>query len=578
MASIGRWLYRLFDDEEIEEEIGYPEELNPFADDEENEQEKDYPEELNPFANEEDDEHDPGIVNQSSLELYHGINSPAINGSSSTVHLANEEKTEDMKDESGQQEVEYPESLNPFSSEDDEHEYPEELNPFAHEEDDEAAIEDGENEQYGDSYLDELNPFADNEEDAADTVKGIQCSPEFAPQLAPPASNGSSSTVHLANEEKTEDMKDESGQQEVEYPESLNPFSSEDDEHEYPEELNPFAHEEDDEAAIEDGENEQYAPPASNGSSSTVALPIDEKAKDGKNEREQQEHEYPDSLNPFANEDDENEYPEELNPFAEEDEDAADTAIVNQCSPEFAPELTPPAISGSSSTVPLANEEKAEDRKDESEQQEDEYPDILNPFGNEDDENDYPDELNPFAADDVDAADTAKVNQSSLELAPEQTPPAINGSSSTLPLANERKKAKSIKKYHAPDPPVVEGITPKEESAPGTFETADPVPLTYKVEDYDKALNPFASEDKEASGDTTEKRQSSLAQLTAATIDGRSSLNVSAKGERKSKSSKKRRAPDPPVPNGDSASSNNLATEKSEEQKKSPALPDRKSH
>ncbi|KAG8185262.1 hypothetical protein JTE90_023875 [Oedothorax gibbosus] len=324
--------------------------------------------------------------------------------------------------------------------------------------------------------------------------------------------------------------------------------------------------------------------PAINGSSLLVSLPNEEKADDGKDESEQQEVEYPDILNPFANENEENEYPEELNPFADESDVEADPAEVNQCSPELAPELTPPAINGSSSTVPLPNEENTDDEKDESKQQEVEYPDSLNPFASEVDENQYPEELNPFADD---AADTAKGNQSSPELAPELIPPVINGSSATSPLANKR-KVKSFKKRRAPDPPVIERIIPNEESAPGVSKTLGSLPIIYKVRDYDEALNRFASKDEEATGDTTGK-QSSLAQLTSSAIDGCSSLNVSSKGKNKGKSSKKRRAPDPPVieskdsassdikSNQSSASSFHPGTEKSEAQKKSPALQDRKS-
>ncbi|KAG8181291.1 hypothetical protein JTE90_019384 [Oedothorax gibbosus] len=484
MASIGRWLYRLFaiclpclksseaDEKETED---YRQDLNPFENiaEENAELGNEYPDDLNPFGCEEDEEN------------------KNLNG----------------KEEKGQQEDEYPDSLNPFTSDDEESEqendYPQELNPFT---DDEV------NEQEND-YPDELNPFADEKDDKADTAIVNQCSLELSPELNSPAINGSSSTVPLPNEEKVDDGKDESEQQEDEYPDCLNPF------------------------AIEAEENEQH----------------------------------------------DDDYPDQLNPFFDEGGDAADTAKVNQCSKELASEQTPPAINGSSSTVPLPIDEKAEYGRDESEKQEEEYPDSLNPFASEDDENQYPEELNPFAND---AADTAKVNQSSPELA-ELTLPAINGSSATSPLAYKR-KAKSFKKRRAPDPPVIERVIPNEESAPGVSKTLGSLPIIYKVKDYDEALKRFASEDEEATGDTTGK-QSSLAQLTAATIDGCSSLNVSSKGKNKGNSFKKRRAPDPPVieskdsassdikSNQSSASSFHPGIEKSEAQKKSPAIPDRKS-
>ncbi|KAG8193546.1 hypothetical protein JTE90_003755 [Oedothorax gibbosus] len=374
-----------------------------------------------------------------------------------------ENKNRNGKEEKVHQEDEYPDSLNPFTSDDKEYEqendYPQELNPFT---------DDEENEEKND-YPDELNPFANEEDDEAETEIVNQCSLELSPGLNSPAINGYSSTVPLPNEEKVDDGKNESEQQEDEYPDCLNPF------------------------AIEAEEKEQH----------------------------------------------DDDYPEELNPFADDKDEAADTAKANQRSPELAPELTPPAINGCPSKVPLLNDEKTEDGKDESKQQE--YPDSLNPFASEDDENQYPEELNPFADD---AADTAQVNQSSPELA-ELTLPAINGSSATSPLADKRKKAKSFKKRRAPDPPVIERVVPNEESAPGASKTLGSLPIIYKVKDYDEALNRFASEDEEATGDTTGK-QSSLAQPTAATIDGCSSLNVSSKGKNKGKSSKKRHAPDPP--------------------------------
>ncbi|KAG8194337.1 hypothetical protein JTE90_029210 [Oedothorax gibbosus] len=362
------------DDEEYEQENDYPEELNPFTDDAENEQENDYPDELNPFADDEENEQE-------------------------------NDYPEELNPFTDDEENYYPDKLNPFTDDEkneQKNDYPEELNPFT---------DDEENEQEND-YPDELNPFADEKEDKADTAIANQCSLELSPELNSPAINGSSSTVPLPNEEKVDDGKDESEQHEDEYPDCLNPFAIEAEENEqhdddYPDELNPFFDEEGDAA---------------------------DTAKVNQND-ESEEEKYPDSLNPFAKEDDENDYPEELNPFADDKGEADDTAKVNQRSPELAPELTPPAINGCPSKVPLPNEEKTEDGKDESKQQEVEYPDSLNPFGSEDDENQYPEELNPFADD---AADTAKVNQCSLELA-ELTLPAINGSSATSPLTNKRK-------------------------------------------------------------------------------------------------------------------------------------------
>ncbi|KAG8194324.1 hypothetical protein JTE90_029201 [Oedothorax gibbosus] len=82
------------------------------------------------------------------------------------------------------------------------------------------------------------------------------------------------------------------------------------------------------------------------------------------------------------------------------------------------------------------------------------------------------------------------------------------------------------------------------ESAPGDSETSGPVPLKVKVDDYDGALNPFASEDEDTTGDTTGILPSSTAPPIAATAYSCTSVNVKRK---KAKSLKKRRAPDPPV-------------------------------
>ncbi|KAG8195217.1 hypothetical protein JTE90_027958 [Oedothorax gibbosus] len=479
MASIGRWLYRQFakclsclkpaaTDEKVEAE-DYPQGLNPFENDaEENIQmEKEYPDDLNPFASEEDENKNPNGI--------------------------------DEKVEKGQQEDEYPESLNPFASDDEEYDreidYPEELNPFA---------------------------------DEADQAPVNQSSTTLQYKLTAPNSKGSPS-VSFPGEEKTGDGKEESQKKEGDYPESHNPFASEDEENgypdelnpsaddeeseqdiDYPEKLNPFAHEEDCEADLKvvnqpsSTLSNELTAHTSNDSSSTVKLPEEKKAVDEQDESEQRGDEYPDSRNPFA-EDEEKEqdidYPEQLNPFAHEEDNEADPATVNQ--PSLVPEQNPPATKGYSSTVPLPDEKKVDDGKNESERHEDEYPDSLNPFASEDEEDVYPEQLNPFAHEEDDEAEIED------------------------------------------GPPVILSIVNNEESAPRASETSGSVPVIYKAEDYDEALNPFASEDEENIDDTAGDL-SSLAQLTVATIDG-SSLNMASKKREKAKSLKKRRAPDPPV-------------------------------
>ncbi|KAG8194336.1 hypothetical protein JTE90_029209 [Oedothorax gibbosus] len=154
-------------------------------------------------------------------------------------------------------------------------------------------------------------------------------------------------------------------------------------------------------------------------------------------------------------------------------------------------------------------------------------------------DNEYDEALNPFASEDVENNDSILKN-SSITVNPQQTAATVNGYSSLVPLVNVRKKGKSTKKYRAPDPPMTMRIMPSE-SAPGDSEISGPVPLTVKVDDYDEALNPFASEDEEAPGDNTGNLPSNPAQPFAYSS---TSVNVKRKN---AKSLKKRRAPDLPV-------------------------------
>ncbi|KAG8173791.1 hypothetical protein JTE90_028672 [Oedothorax gibbosus] len=201
-------------------------------------------------------------------------------------------------------------------------------------------------------------------------------------------------------------------------PPGLNPIENEKEEinsleDEYPEYLNPFTSEED-----EGNEN-----------------------PNGKAKKDGHETEYPYSINPFSSEGEENEweidYPEELNPFAHEEDKEANSAIVNQSS--LALDHTPPVPNGSSSRFQLPNEEKSNVKEDESEQQKDEYPESLNPFASEDEEIDYPVELNSFADEKDDEAFSARVSQSAATLSNELTAPSSNGSSSKFPLPYEEK-------------------------------------------------------------------------------------------------------------------------------------------
>ncbi|KAG8194325.1 hypothetical protein JTE90_029202 [Oedothorax gibbosus] len=243
-------------------------------DDEDNEREIDYPEELNPFAQEEENE--AAIVNQPSVALAPELTSAAPNGFSSTFLLPNEEKSDDEQNENVQQGNEYPESLNPFASEDEE-----------------------------DGYSEELNPFAQEEKDEADSKLVNQSATTLSNELTAPPSNCSSSKFPLPNEEKLDNEQDESGQQGREYPDILNPFASKDEADDYPEALNPFAR--------EDGASLPQ-------SSSETSCPVPSIYKD---------NEYDEALiGPFSIEDGDTEqhedgYPEELNPFAHENQSSS---------------------------------------------------------------------------------------------------------------------------------------------------------------------------------------------------------------------------------------------------------------
>ncbi|KAG8178749.1 hypothetical protein JTE90_003471 [Oedothorax gibbosus] len=579
--------------EENEWEIDYPEELNPFSDEKENEREIDYPEELNPFAHEEDKEANSAIVNQSSLALDH--TPPVTNGSSSTFQLPNEEKSNVKEDESEQQRDEYPESLNPFASEDEEIDYPEELNSFADEKDDEAysarvsqsaatlsneltpppsngssskfplpyeeKSDDEKSETKSDEktscpvpsiykyneYDEALNPLASEDVENYDII--LKNPPiTVDPQPTATAVNGSSSLVPLANERKKITKK-----YRVQSPMTMRiiPSESAPGVNDPPRSQCPFQESclsvqesmvQLQESMVSSEWSQWSAPgvngvnesaPGDSGYSSTFQLPNEEKLDDEQKESEQHGDEYPDILNPFASEDEEDDYPKELNPFADEKDDEAYSARVSQSAATLSNELTAPSSNGSSSKFALSNEEKPDDEQDQSEKQEKGYPNNLNPFAIKDIENkqyekNYPEELNPFADE----------NQSSPKIDdPQQATAAINGSPSLVLLPNER-KAKFTTKYRALDPPVIVRITPKEKSAK---EASGPVPVAVKVDDYDEALNPFASEDEEATGDNTGNLPSNPAQPTAY-----SSTSVKVK-RKAAKSLKKRRAPDPPV-------------------------------
>ncbi|KAG8185259.1 hypothetical protein JTE90_023872 [Oedothorax gibbosus] len=424
-------------------------------------------------------------------------------------------------------------------------------------------------EKEAEGYPQDLNPFEN------DAEEDIRMEKEYQDDLNPFASE--------EDENKNPNEKDEKVEKREQEDESLNPFAS--DNEEYPEELNPFADVADQAPVNQTATTLQYELTAPNSKGSlSVSFPGSEKTGDGKEESQKKEDDYPESLNPFASEDEENgypdalnpfaedeeseqdiEYPEELNPFAHEEDYEADPATVNQSSASLVPEQNPPATNGYSSTVPLPDEEKAEDGKNESERHDDEYTDSLNPFASEDEEDVYPEQLNPFAHEEDDEAAIedgeneqydddypeelnpfAHENQYSPKIEDaQQVTAAINDSSSTVPLAKV-KKAKSMKKYRAPGPPVILSIVKNEESAPKVSEISGSVPVIYKAEDYDEALNPFASEDEENIDDTA-GNLSSLAQLTVATTDGSSSANVASKNRKKVKSLKKRRAPEPPV-------------------------------
>ncbi|KAG8194333.1 hypothetical protein JTE90_029207 [Oedothorax gibbosus] len=577
------------DDGEVDSEIEqredeYPDTLNPFAiDDEGNEEEFEYPE-VNPFANEDDGEVDSEIE-QREDEYPDTLNPFAIDDEGNEEEFEYPEELDPFADEDDgevdseieQREDEYPDTLNPFAIDDEgneeEFEYPEELDPFADEDDGEV---DSEIEQREDEYPDTLNPFAIDDEGNEEEIEYPEVNP-------------------FANEDDGE-VDSEIEQREDEYPDTLNPFAIDDEENEeefeYPEELNPFADEDDGEADSEIVNQSSLAldheltPSVKRGSSATVPL-SDEENTDGKDESEKKGDEYPEWLNPFASADEEHkrgtDYPEELNPFAQDD-DEVDTGLVNQPSAALSLEKNSPATNGYSSNFPWSNEEIFEDEQDETEQQGEDYPDIINPFPSKDDEDDYPEELNPFAhedavsmpqssmetsrsvpsiykvieydealnpfaSEDVGKKDSTLENPS-MTADPQRTAATVNDSSSLVPLANARKKEKSTKKYRAPDPPMTMRIIPNEsapgvnESAPGDSETSGPVPLIVKVDVYDEALNPFASEDEETAGDTAGNVSSSPAQPIAATAYSCTSVNVKTK---KAKSAKKYRAPDPPM-------------------------------